>query len=91
MGLQLVITRYRLVLPLLNSVYSARHGVDFYEDMGIVTDGDYLKVADTSGVKDASDNGQWGFNFKYFSENLNDTEFGFYFVQLQLSQSFYRG
>ena len=60
-------------LSLLNNVYSI-------EDMGIVTAGDYLKVADTSGKRDANESGQWGINFKYFSEELNDTEFGFYFV-----------
>lgn len=64
----------------LAAMYSLGNGVDYYSDLGIVTDGDYLKVADTSGKVDADKNGQWGFNFKYFAEELNDTEFGFYFV-----------
>ena len=49
--------------------------------IGINTHGDYLLVADTSASKDADDNGQWGLNFKYFAEEMNDTEFGFYFVK----------
>ena len=53
---------------------------DFYSATGINVNGDYIVVADTSAKKDASDDGQWGFNFKYFAEELNDTEFGFYFV-----------
>lgn len=30
--------------------------------------------------RDASDSGQWGIALRYFAEGLNDTEFGFYFV-----------
>ena len=51
------------------------------EAIGINTHGDYLVVADTSASKDADDDGQWGLNFKYFAEEMNDTEFGFYFVK----------
>lgn len=51
------------------------------EAVGIQSQGDYLVVADTSGKKDASDHGQWGVNLKYFAEELNDTELGFYFVR----------
>ncbi|KEQ17503.1 DUF1302 domain-containing protein [Endozoicomonas numazuensis] len=58
----------------------ANSGASLYQDMGIKTAGDYIVVADTSGKIEADDNGQWGFNFKYFAEELNDTEFGFYFV-----------
>ena len=32
------------------------------------------------GDKDASDDGQWGIAVRVFSEALNDTEFGFYFM-----------
>ena len=53
---------------------------DLYAITGIKTNGDYLVVADTSGKKDADDDGQWGINFKYLVENLHDTEFGFYFI-----------
>ncbi|MET4693850.1 DUF1302 domain-containing protein [Endozoicomonas lisbonensis] len=53
---------------------------DFYDITGVNVHSGYLVVADTSGEKDASDNGQWGINFKYYAEELNDTEFGFYFV-----------
>ncbi|MGI0116670.1 DUF1302 domain-containing protein [Zooshikella sp. RANM57] len=42
--------------------------------------GDYLIVADLHGKQNARDSGQWGVNFKYFAEELNETEFGFYFV-----------
>lgn len=68
-------------LELVSGMYALGNGgVSYYGDMGIVTAGDYLKVADTSGSEDAGDNGQWGFSFKYLAEALNDTEFGFYFV-----------
>ena len=50
------------------------------EAIGINTHGDYLVVADTSASKDADDDGQWGLNFKYYAEALNDTEVGVYFV-----------
>ncbi|MRI35268.1 DUF1302 domain-containing protein [Endozoicomonas sp. OPT23] len=53
---------------------------DYYKLTGINTSGDYIVVADTSAERDADDAGQWGVSFKYFSEELNDTEFGFYFV-----------
>ena len=53
---------------------------DLYSVTGIQTHGDYMVVADTSGKKDADDDGQWGISFKYYMEELNDTEFGFYFV-----------
>ncbi|MGI9274740.1 MAG: DUF1302 domain-containing protein [Endozoicomonas sp.] len=53
---------------------------DLYSAAGINVHGDYLVVADTSGEKAADDDGQWGISFKYFAEELNDTEFGFYFV-----------
>lgn len=52
----------------------------FFSTFGVNTSGDYLVVADTQQKKNASDGGQWGFNFKYFAEELNDSEFGFYFV-----------
>ena len=53
---------------------------DLYSAAGIQTHGDYMVVADTSGKKDADDNGQWGISFKYYLEEWNDTELGFYFV-----------
>ncbi len=31
--------------------------------------------------RDPSDNGQWGVSLRYFSPELNDTEFGFYFLK----------
>ncbi|MBU2704388.1 DUF1302 domain-containing protein [Zooshikella marina] len=51
-----------------------------FSSLGINTYGDYLVVADLRGKKNARDSGQWGINFKYFAEDLNETEFGFYFV-----------
>lgn len=53
---------------------------DLYAVTGVNVHGDYLVVADTSAKQAADDDGQWGFSFKYYSEELNDTEFGFYFV-----------
>ncbi|WP_027707559.1 DUF1302 domain-containing protein [Zooshikella ganghwensis] len=47
---------------------------------GVNYNGDYLVVADLRGKQNAKDGGQWGVNFKYFAEELNETEFGFYFV-----------
>ncbi|WP_222937537.1 DUF1302 domain-containing protein [Spartinivicinus ruber] len=60
--------------------FFASGGRSLFSDFNINTDGDYLVVADTSQKKNSSDGGQWGVNFKYFAEELNDTEFGFYFV-----------
>ncbi|RDH44855.1 DUF1302 domain-containing protein [Zooshikella ganghwensis] len=51
-----------------------------YKDNGVNIEGDYLVVADLRGKKNARDSGQWGVNFKFFAEELNETEFGFYFV-----------
>lgn len=47
---------------------------------GVNIDGDYSIVADLRGKRNSKDSGQWGVNFKYFAEELNETEFGFYFV-----------
>ncbi|GAA4651197.1 DUF1302 domain-containing protein [Kistimonas scapharcae] len=54
---------------------------DFYEEVGLNQTGDFLVVADTSGKKNASNNGQFGVSLKYLAESLNDTEFGFYYIQ----------
>ena len=54
---------------------------DFYEEVGLNQTGDFLVVADTSGKKNASNNGQFGISLKYLAESLNDTEFGFYYIQ----------
>ena len=67
-------------LKLISGAYGAANLANIYDDMNIVTAGDYIKVADTSAERDADDDGQWGISFKYFAEELNDTEFGFYFV-----------
>lgn len=70
-------------LAALNGVWNDQTGGvlgDLYSAAGIQTHGDYMVVADTSGKKDAGDDGQWGISFKYYMEELNDTEFGFYFV-----------
>lgn len=45
----------------------------------LTPDADFLSVA-RAGEGDASDSGQWGVSFRYFAENLNNTEFGFYYV-----------
>jgi len=34
---------------------------------------------DSNGRREADDDGQFGFAFRYFAEELNDTEFGFYY------------
>ena len=41
---------------------------------------DYFKVASIGSDIDADDDGQFGVSFRYIAEELNDTEFGFYFV-----------
>ena len=33
------------------------------------------------GIREADDDGQFGFSARYFAENLNNTEFGFYFAK----------
>ncbi|AMO57057.1 hypothetical protein GZ77_00965 [Endozoicomonas montiporae] len=80
----------------ISGIYGLANARSLYGDMAINTHGDYIIAADTSTEKDASDNGQWGINFKYYAEEMNDTEFGFYFVnynshvpfiQAQLDQS----
>jgi len=35
----------------------------------------------SDGLREADDDGQFGFSAKYFAENLNNTEFGFYFAK----------
>ena len=35
---------------------------------------------DRKGIDYAKDSGQWGVALRYFSESLNDTDFGFYFI-----------
>jgi hypothetical protein len=42
--------------------------------------GDILKVADVTSDVNAKNDGQYGFSFRYIAEELNSTEFGFYFV-----------
>jgi len=42
--------------------------------------GDILKVADVTSDINAKNDGQYGFSFRYIAEELNSTEFGFYFV-----------
>ena len=83
-------------LSQVSDIYGLANLRSLYSDMGVNTAGDYIVVADTSTEKEASDSGQWGINFKYYAEELNDTEFGFYFVnynshvpyiQAQLDQS----
>lgn len=54
--------------------------ISLLESRGINIHGDYLVVADLRGKQNAKDSGQFGVNFKYFAEELNETEFGFYFV-----------
>ena len=75
---------YNEISPGLNNLsmlYRAgNNGDNYYSDASINTAGDYIVVADTSSEIDADDDDQWGVSFKYFSEELNDTEFGFYFV-----------
>ncbi|CAM3635905.1 DUF1302 domain-containing protein [Parendozoicomonas haliclonae] len=52
---------------------------------GVVGGSDYLKddgfkVAAIGSDINAKDDGQFGISFRYIAEELNDTEFGFYFV-----------
>ncbi|MBU2709963.1 DUF1302 domain-containing protein [Zooshikella harenae] len=54
--------------------------ISLLKNRGINIHGDYLVVADLRGKQNAKDSGQFGVNFKYFAEELNETEFGFYFV-----------
>lgn len=42
--------------------------------------GDILKVADVTSDVNAKNDGQYGLSFRYIAEELNSTEFGFYFV-----------
>lgn len=42
--------------------------------------GSILKVADVTKDINAKNDGQYGFSFRYIAEELNSTEFGFYFV-----------
>ncbi len=45
----------------------------------LTPDSDFLGVIRTSD-NEPSDSGQWGVSFHYFAENLNNTEFGFYYI-----------
>ncbi len=67
-------------LAQLDQGAQALAGFSLFDAVGLNTHSDYLVVADTSGKKSASDDGQWGFSFKYLAEEMNDTEFGVYFV-----------
>ncbi|NRP94578.1 hypothetical protein XMG59_000666 [Marinobacterium sp. xm-g-59] len=40
-----------------------------------------IKRNSIDGIVEADDDGQFGFSAKYFAENLNNTEFGFYFAK----------
>ena len=66
---------YNLVPDDLKTINQAFPGI------GLNINSDYLVVADTSGKRDADDNGQWGVSFKYLAEALHDTEFGAYFIR----------
>jgi len=44
-----------------------------------LADNNFLDVSRASDEK-PSDDGQWGVSMRYFSEELNDTEFGFYYM-----------
>ena len=46
----------------------------------VYADTDISKVASIGGDINPSDDGQFGVSFRYIAENLNDTEFGFYFI-----------
>ena len=41
---------------------------------------DYILSVDRSSDREPKDTGQWGLALRYYAEELNDTEFGFYFV-----------
>ena len=64
------------------------NGQDDYRDLaasGLVTSPEYFaqdafKVAAIGSDINAKDDGQFGISFRYVAEELNDTEFGFYFV-----------
>ncbi|WP_370280012.1 DUF1302 domain-containing protein [Pontibacterium sp.] len=42
--------------------------------------GGYTVARNADGVREADDDGQFGVALRYLSEELNDTEFGFYFI-----------
>ncbi|WP_067515095.1 DUF1302 domain-containing protein [Endozoicomonas ascidiicola] len=45
----------------------------------------FIRVADTSGTSEASNSGQWGVNFTYAPESLENTEFAFYYANYHSS------
>ncbi len=64
------------LMPLYDNVLVAADDVTAREYTGT----DAFKVANIGSDIDASDDGQFGVSFRYIAEQLNDTEFGFYFV-----------
>jgi len=50
-----------------------------YAPGDLLADEDFL-TASRAGDDKPDDDGQWGFALRYFSEELNDTEFGFYYM-----------
>ncbi len=55
------------------------HGISGDVNTAYAADG-ITQVARIGGDIDASDDGQFGTSFRYIAEQLNDTEFGFYFI-----------
>lgn len=52
---------------------------------GIETTADFLRVADTSGSRDASNSGQWGLRLTFEPESLEDTQFAIYYANYHSS------
>ncbi|MFP8966564.1 DUF1302 domain-containing protein [Pokkaliibacter sp. CJK22405] len=52
------------------------------DDQTYFNDGNFAIYRNSNGVREAPDSGQFGTAFRYFAENLNNTEFGFYFTNL---------
>ncbi|MEH6669276.1 DUF1302 domain-containing protein [Halopseudomonas sp.] len=57
------------------------------DDLGALGNVDYIVRARKD--KEASDDGQFGVAFRYFSPELNDSEFGFYFMNYHSRTPFY--
>ncbi len=55
-------------------------GADRLKQAGFETEGNLVKVADTSRTGKASDSGQWGVNLTFSPESMSNTEFTVYYA-----------
>ncbi|PPC76845.1 DUF1302 domain-containing protein [Pokkaliibacter plantistimulans] len=67
-----------------NSALSALPGYStlLADDSAYFSSGQFVVQRDHDGVREASDDGQFGVAFRYLAEQLNSTEFGMYFTNL---------